>query len=69
MTLILKVQVDVSTPPPVAAEELCALAKRMGIVVTVDLCGIEMRARPDDSTAVVLHEYERDVRLSNYPTS
>mgnify|MGYP001603511730 CR=1 FL=1 len=69
--LIMKVSVDVSTSPPVAAEELCKLAAHLGVTVraTADLYGVEMVARPGDTAAVVFADYEREVRLSNYPES
>lgn len=50
-----------------AAMEIVRLAERLGINVKTTWNGIEVTARPGMTAAAVIEDYDRAVRLSNYP--
>jgi hypothetical protein len=58
-----------STPPETAAQEMCELARRTGCVVRSFLEDAQITARPADTEQEVLADYQREVRLRNYPAS
>ena len=68
VAIFLKVEIDAGTSVGDAANELTALAAKIGVVVEAELGEAKMFARPFQLATDVLAEYERECRFANYPS-
>lgn len=67
--IILNVEIVAGTSDTQAAVEMTMLATDVGTIVEAKQRGVTMRAFPGGSWEEALRQFERDERLSLYPTS
>ncbi len=67
-SLVLTVEIMAGTTDEQAAIELQMAATDMGMMIEANQRGITMRATPGADWKTTLQDFQRDERLSSYPT-
>lgn len=67
-TMTLKVELLAGTSISDAAEDLCELADRVGVMIEARFNGVMLLARPGDDWRKLVHQYDCRCRPAEYRT-